>query len=101
MCRYVAGIASPLQRNVPGHSGERIAYGVRLPLDAEAFIARGAGMGAVRTPMLQDYELGRPLALAAIGDAVLALAARKGIPMMTTADITALARSRGANRLQT
>ena len=30
----------------------------------------GAGMGAVRTSMLQDYEQGRPLELAAIGDAV-------------------------------
>ncbi len=77
------------------------AYGARLPLDADTFIARGAGMGAVRTSMLQDYELGRPLELAAIGDAVLELAARKGIPMTRTADIIALARVRGANRTDT
>jgi len=74
------------------------AYGARLPLDPDAFIARGAQMGAVRTSMLQDYEQGRPLELAAIGDAVLELAARKGIPMPTTADILALTRLRGANR---
>lgn len=74
------------------------AYGARLPFDPDTFIARGAGMGAVRTSMLQDYEAGRPLELAAIGDAVLELAARKGIPMETTADIIALARLRSERR---
>jgi 2-dehydropantoate 2-reductase len=76
------------------------AYGARLPFDPDTFIARGAGMGAVRTSMLQDYEAGRPLELAAIGDAVLELAARKGIPMETTADIIALARLRSERREQ-
>lgn len=76
------------------------AYGARLPFDPDTFIARGAGMGAVRTSMLQDYEAGRPLELAAIGDAVLELAARKGIPMDTTADIIALARLRSEQREQ-
>lgn len=74
------------------------AYGARLPFDPDTLIARGAGMGAVRTSMLQDYEAGRPLELAAIGDAVLELAARKGIPMSTTADIIALARLRSERR---
>lgn len=74
------------------------AYGARLPFDPDTFIARGAGMGAVRTSMLQDYEAGRPLELPAIGDAVLELAARKGIPMETTADIIALARLRSEGR---
>jgi 2-dehydropantoate 2-reductase len=74
------------------------AYGVRLPFDPDAIIAKGASMGPVRTSMLQDFELGRPLELAAIGDAVLELAERKGITMTTTADIIALARARGANR---
>lgn len=74
------------------------AYGARLPFDPDTFIARGAGMGAVRTSMLQDYEAGRPLELAAIGDAVLELAARKGIPMETTADIIALVRLRSERR---
>lgn len=76
------------------------AYGARLPFDPDTFIARGAGMGAVRTSMLQDYEAGRSLELAAIGDAVLELAARKGIPMDTTADIIALARLRSEQREQ-
>jgi 2-dehydropantoate 2-reductase len=76
------------------------AYGARLPFDPDTFMARGAGMGAVRTSMLQDYEAGRPLELAAIGDAVLELAARKGIPMETTADIIALARLRSEQRGQ-
>lgn len=74
------------------------AYGARLPFDPDTLIERGAGMGAVRTSMLQDYEAGRPLELAAIGDAVLEMAARKGIPMSTTADIIALARLRSEQR---
>jgi len=74
------------------------AYGARLPFDPDTLIERGAGMGPVRTSMLQDYEAGRPLELAAIGDAVLEMAARKGIPMSTTADIIALARLRGEQR---
>jgi len=74
------------------------AYGVRPSCAPDALIELGSRMGAVRTSMLQDYEAGRPLELAAIGDAVLELAARKGIPMTTTADIIALARLRDAQR---
>ncbi|MEX5669622.1 ketopantoate reductase C-terminal domain-containing protein, partial [Pseudomonas neuropathica] len=50
------------------------AYGARVSIDPQTFLELGAGMGAVRTSMLQDYEKGRPLELAAIGDAVLGLA---------------------------
>lgn len=71
------------------------AYGARVSIDPQTFLELGAGMGAVRTSMLQDYEKGRPLELAAIGDAVLELAERMAIPMPITRHLIALARFRG------
>jgi len=68
------------------------AYGARVEFDPPGFLERGAAMGAVRTSMLQDHARGRPLELAAIGDAVLELAARLDIPMPRSREIIALAR---------
>lgn len=73
------------------------AYGARIAFDPQTFMTLGAGMGAVRTSMLQDYEAGRPLELAAIGDAVVELATLQGIDMPVTKDILALARIRALN----
>ncbi|WP_347556432.1 2-dehydropantoate 2-reductase [Robbsia sp. KACC 23696] len=70
------------------------ALSVQLPFDDAAFLARCRGMGAVKTSMLQDAERGRPLELAAIGDAVLELAARVDVPMPVTASILGLVRHR-------
>ncbi len=72
------------------------AYGARINFDPQTFMELGAGMGPVRTSMLQDYEQGRPLELAAIGDAVVELAGYQGLSMPTTQDILTLARYRGA-----
>lgn len=72
------------------------AYGARINFDPQTFMELGAGMGPVRTSMLQDYEQGRPLELAAIGDAVIELAGYQGLCMPTTQDILTLARFRGA-----
>lgn len=71
------------------------AHGARVSIDPHTFFELGAGMGAVRTSMLQDYEKGRPLELAAIGDAVLELADCMSIAMPVTRNIIALARFRG------
>lgn len=71
------------------------AHGARVRIDPQTFFELGAGMGAVRTSMLQDYDKGRPLELAAIGDAVIELADQMSIPMPTTRNIIALARFRG------
>ncbi|WP_313055546.1 ketopantoate reductase family protein [Pseudomonas lopnurensis] len=68
------------------------AYGARIGFDPQTFMELGAGMGAVRTSMLQDYEQGRPLELAAIGDAVVELAGYQGLSMPATRDILSLAR---------
>jgi hypothetical protein len=51
------------------------AYGARLEIDPIEFVQLGAAMGPVRTSMLQDLERGRPLELAAIGDAMVELGA--------------------------
>ena len=58
--------------------------GVRFPLDVQARIAVGQRLGAFRTSMLQDFDLGRPLELGAIADAPLELAERLRVPMPTT-----------------
>ena len=71
------------------------AYGARVSIDPQTFLELGAAMGAVRTSMLQDYEKGRGLELAAIGDAVLELADSMAIPMPVTRHLITLARFRG------
>jgi len=71
------------------------AYGARVSMDPQTFMEFGTSMGAVRTSMLQDFDKGLPLELAAIGDAVLELAERMSVPMPITRVILALARFRG------
>jgi len=67
-------------------------YGARLQFDPIEFVRLGAEMGEVRTSMLQDHLRGRPLELAAIGDAVVELADRYDLPMTATRAL--LARTR-------
>ncbi|NBA94264.1 ketopantoate reductase family protein [Pseudomonas sp. R5(2019)] len=74
------------------------AHGARVSIDPHTFLELGANMGPVRTSMLQDYDNGRPLELAAIGDAVLELAEQMAVPMQVTRNIIALARFRGEHR---
>ena len=71
------------------------SYGARVDIDPLTFLQLGEAMGAFRTSMLQDLERGRPLELAAIGDAVLEMAERFAIPMPITSAIVSLARFRG------
>jgi 2-dehydropantoate 2-reductase len=68
------------------------SYGARLELDPDSLIQFGAGMGKVKTSMLQDYESGHPLELGAICEAVMELGMIRGIEMPLTRTITALAR---------
>jgi 2-dehydropantoate 2-reductase len=70
------------------------AYGARISMDPQTFLRMGQGMGAVRTSMLQDFEAGKPLELAAIGDAVIELAELQGLSMPHTRNILSLARFR-------
>lgn len=67
-------------------------HGARMTIDPIEFMQLGAAMGPVRTSMLQDFERGRPLELAAIGDSVIELAGLYRLPMTST--IALLARTR-------
>jgi len=74
------------------------AHGARIRFDPQTFMELGAGMGAVKTSMLQDYEQGRSLELDAIGHSVLELAGRVGLNMPTTRHILSMAEFLAANR---
>jgi 2-dehydropantoate 2-reductase len=69
-------------------------YGARITVDPWRLLELGRQRGAFRTSTLQDYEMGRPLELAGIGDAVVELAARYEVPMPTTRMVLSLARFR-------
>ncbi|WP_034300585.1 ketopantoate reductase family protein [Herbaspirillum sp. RV1423] len=71
------------------------SYGARVDIDPLTFVQLGEAMGPFRTSMLQDFDRGRPLELAAIGDAVLELAQRFDVPMPITRAVISLARFRG------
>ncbi|WP_290872005.1 2-dehydropantoate 2-reductase [Aquabacterium sp.] len=72
------------------------AYGARLEIDPIEFLRLGAEMGDVRTSMLQDHERGRPLELAAIGDAIVELAQRYEVPTPHTSELLARVRRMSA-----
>lgn len=74
------------------------AYGARLTETRLAMLDRAAKLGSFRTSMLQDFQAGRPLELAAIGDAVLELALRYDIPMPVTRAVLSITRFRDERR---
>jgi 2-dehydropantoate 2-reductase len=74
------------------------AYGARIEIEPKRFLEMGAALGSFRTSMLQDFERGRPLEIAAIGDAALELAGRHDIPMPITRTVLSLARFRSGLR---
>jgi len=74
------------------------AHGARLEIDPLEFLRLGAAMGEVRTSMLQDFDAGRPLELAAIGDAVVELAELYALPMRATRTLLAQTRWHAARR---
>ena len=55
-------------------------------------------MGAFKTSMLQDVELGRPIELDALLGAPLEIAARVGVPAPNLAALHGLARLMGESR---
>ncbi|TCL74835.1 2-dehydropantoate 2-reductase [Rhizobium sp. BK251] len=72
------------------------AYGARVELDPEALLELPAGLGDIRTSMLQDFEKHMPLETAAICDAVIELAELRGLQMPMTKAIGILANYRSA-----
>lgn len=68
------------------------AYGSQLEMTLQQLLDVGERMGAVRTSMLQDYQQGRTLELAAIVEGVIELADRRSIPVPTIKSILHLTR---------
>lgn len=74
------------------------AYGSKLELDPDEILESGRRLGEVKTSMLQDLERGNPLELAAICDAVLELADRRGIDLPIVRAITGIAHFKSRDR---
>lgn len=72
------------------------SFGARVALDPVSLLAMGAGMGDVKTSMLQDFEKGLPLELSSICDAVIELAEMQGLSMPLTKNIASLVRYKSA-----
>jgi 2-dehydropantoate 2-reductase len=70
------------------------ALGVKFPIDVERRIDGGAAVGAHRTSMLQDLDLGRPMEIDALGGAVQELGRSTGIATPSIDMILALVQQR-------
>ena len=73
------------------------ALGVRFAIDVDKRIAGAAEVGAHKTSMLQDLELGRPLEIEAILGAVVEMADWVEVPTPLSRTILALVRQRAAS----
>ena len=71
------------------------ALGVGFPIDVDRRIAGAAEVGAHKTSMLQDLELGRPMEIDALVAAVQELGALTGIATPAIDTVLALVRQRG------
>jgi 2-dehydropantoate 2-reductase len=67
------------------------SHGARVEFDFDGLARLGLDMGSFKTSMLQDYENGQPLELAAICGSVLELADLYQVAMSSTRDIATLA----------
>ena len=74
------------------------AIGAPSKMAVEERYAINAELGAFRTSMLQDYEAGRPLELAALVDAVVEIGGRLGVATPMTEALGALARRAAEGR---
>jgi 2-dehydropantoate 2-reductase len=73
-------------------------YGASFAVDPPGMVEICRKFGPFKTSMLQDFEKGRPLELAAIGDTVVELASKHDISMPVTRAILSLARFCDAHR---
>ena len=72
------------------------ALGVKFPIDVDRRIAGAGEVGAHKTSMLQDLELGRPMEIDALVTAVQELGRMTGLATPTIDLVLALVRQRGA-----
>ena len=74
------------------------AFGIRFAIDVDKRLEGAAEVGAHRTSMLQDLELGRPLEIEAILGSVVEMADWIGVAAPISQAILALVRQRAAMR---
>ena len=67
------------------------AYSARIRFNPLQIMEMGAGMGNIKTSMLQDFTAGQPLELDAIGYSVIELAGKVGIEMPRTKQVLDMA----------
>jgi 2-dehydropantoate 2-reductase len=72
------------------------SYGARVEFDFDELAKLGLEIGPFKTSMLQDYQNGQPLELAAICDSVIELAALYRVAMPSSRDIAILAAYKNA-----
>ena len=72
--------------------------GVKFPMDLDKRIEGGTAVGAHKTSMLQDFELGRPLELDALVASVAEIGRLVGVPTPTLDAVLALVRLKVALR---
>jgi len=79
---------------------EQVAHklGVKFPMDLDKRIDGAVAVGAHKTSMLQDYELGRPLELDALVASVAEIGRLVGVPTPTLDAVLALVQLKVATR---
>ena len=70
------------------------ALGVKFPIDVDKRIAGAASVGAHKTSMLQDLELGRPMEIDALVTSVQELGRLSGVATPAIDTVLALVRQR-------
>ena len=91
----VRGIIKTLMTEAEQVAGR---LGVKFPMDLDKRIDGGTAVGAHKTSMLQDFELGRPLELDALVAAVAEIGRLVGVPTPTLDAVLALVRLKVALR---
>jgi 2-dehydropantoate 2-reductase len=75
-----------------------LKLGVKFAMDLDKRIDGGAAVGAHKTSMLQDYELGRPLELDALVASVAEVGRLVNVPTPTLDAVLALVQLKVATR---
>jgi 2-dehydropantoate 2-reductase len=89
-----AGVRAVIKRMMTEAQEVAAKLGVEFPLELEKRIDGATAVGAHKTSMLQDYELGRPLELDALVASVAEIARLVAVPTPTLDTVLALVRLR-------
>jgi 2-dehydropantoate 2-reductase len=92
-----AGVRAVIRQMMSEAEQVAAKLGVEFPLELDARIDGATAVGAHKTSMLQDYELGRPLELDALVASVAEIARLVAVPTPTLDTVLALVRLRIAS----